>query len=347
MIERCYIGDRGTGKTQTLILKAEMGFLGQLILMGGSYATLRDMADYGACLCFDDAENLLDQKTDPDKRALLLAGNRKGAIVTVKEKGSNGEWRTRHVNAYCARSFSSIKLPDPVLESRSISIPLVRTSDRQRANSDPLDYSLWPHDRRELVDDLWALGLAHLSELVKYEGAVSGGARLSGRALQPWKAILAVAAWLDDKGVKGLFNRIEKLSWSYQEERTTLELTDLTTLVVRSLCHCANSAKCAINNVKPENMKIMAKTDEVTRYARQIAEAEDADPDWITNKRVGRVLSQLRLKEIPRPGGRGSRIRELTFTDLEGLCQTYSLPDPHTLFNGTNGSNGSMAQVVP
>ena len=58
---------------------AEMAYLGQTILSGGSYATLRDLADYGACLAFDDCEDIMDTKrSDPDKRALLLAGNRRG-----------------------------------------------------------------------------------------------------------------------------------------------------------------------------------------------------------------------------------------------------------------------------
>ena len=81
-------GERGSGKTQLITIVAELSYLGQVILAGGSYASLRDLADYGATLCFDDAENLADPKrTDPDKRALLLAGNRRGNTVPVKEPG--------------------------------------------------------------------------------------------------------------------------------------------------------------------------------------------------------------------------------------------------------------------
>jgi len=88
---------------------------------------------------------------------------------------------------------TSIQLPDNVLASRSIVIPLIRTPDRYRANADPLDDKAWPHDCRQLIDDLWALTLAHLPELREYERAVSQKARLAGRSLEPWGAILAVA----------------------------------------------------------------------------------------------------------------------------------------------------------
>jgi hypothetical protein len=67
-------GERGTGKTSLLQVVVELAYLGQLILAGSSYACLRDMADYGATLAFDDAEAVMDTKrTDPDKRTLLLA----------------------------------------------------------------------------------------------------------------------------------------------------------------------------------------------------------------------------------------------------------------------------------
>jgi Domain of unknown function (DUF3854) len=140
-------GERGSGKTQLLNIIAELSYLGQMILSGGSYASLRDLADYGALLAFDEAEALSDPKqTDPDKRALLLAGNRRGSCVTVKELATDKVWRTRYVNTFCPRIFSAIRLPDQVLASRSIVVPLIRTPDPERANADPLDYELWPHD---------------------------------------------------------------------------------------------------------------------------------------------------------------------------------------------------------
>jgi hypothetical protein len=92
-------GDRGCGKTQLLITVCRMAFLGEVVQMGGSFASLRDMADYGACLAFDDAEGLGDaQKADPDKRALLLAGNRRGVAIPVKELNHDRTWRVRYVN---------------------------------------------------------------------------------------------------------------------------------------------------------------------------------------------------------------------------------------------------------
>jgi hypothetical protein len=344
-------GERGSGKTVLLHTVAEMAYLGHVILAGGSYASLRDLAEYGATLAFDDAENLSDaRKTDPDKRALLLAGNRRGSTVTMKEQGPDKVWCTRHVNAFCPRLFSAIHLPDHVLASRSIVIPLVRTPDRYRANADPLDDEAWPHDRRGLIDDLWALALAHLPELRQCERAASHKAHLAGRTLEPWRAILAVALWLDDHDAEGilrrtadqasdgdrgketgLWERMEALSVDYQRERSGLESGDLSTLVIRALCCCAMGAIGAIsanNEETPSHFTFT--TEQIVTVARVATRRNDGDPDEITNRRIGRVLGRMRLEKVPRPGGKGSRRWRVALGDLERWTAAYgmSLPAP-------------------
>lgn len=280
-------GDRGSGKTQLLQVICELAYLGQVILAGGSYATLRDLADYGATLAFDDAEGLSDPKrTDPDKRNLLLAGNRRGNTVSVKED-VGGKWQTRHVNTFCPRLFSATRFPDPILASRTIIIPLIRTPDRYRANADPLDYALWQHDRRALVDDLWALACSNLPALTTYETRVNARAELTGRNLEPWRAVLAVALWLDDEGVGGLYQRIEALSRAYQSERATLEAVDLTALVVQAMSKCLGDKDSDVISTK-----------DITAAAKEIAETDemDIDDDRINSKRVGRIIAKMRLE---------------------------------------------------
>ena len=155
-------GERGSGKTQWGYCWAFTSCLGVVVLGSGSFAALRDLANYGATLLFDDAENLADpKKTDPDKRALFLAGNRRGAQIPIKEPKPDGKgWQTIWIEAFCPRGFTAISLPDPVLGSRSIRIPLVRTADPRKGNLDPADLDRWPCDQRQLQDDLWALKLA-------------------------------------------------------------------------------------------------------------------------------------------------------------------------------------------
>ena len=329
-------GDRGSGKTILLHTVAEMAYLGAVILAGGSYASLRDLADYGATLAFDDAENLSDpRKSDPDKRTLLLAGNRRGSTVTVKEPGPDRTWVTRHVDAFCPRLFSAIRLPDNVLASRSIVIPLIRTPDRYRANADPLDYDAWPHDRRGIVDNLWALALAHLPELAQHDKTVSDKASLTGRNLEPWKAILAVANWLTEQGVEGLWERMDKLSVSYQTERPDLEISDLTALLIRTLCKLAHdkidpaldvSDVNDISDINIESKDWCFLTSSITTNAVQIVEDAELDinTDHVTSRRIGRALGKMRLQR-DRQKGTGRRMWHVSWDELRQWTTTYAI----------------------
>lgn len=328
-------GDRGSGKTQLLTVAAELGYLGQVILAGGSFASLRDLADYGALLCFDDAENLSDpRRTDPDKRALLLAGNRRGNTVPVKEVAGDRQWRTRYVNTFCARGFSATQLPDAILASRTIVVPLIRTPDRYRANADPLDYALWPHDRRTLLDDLWSLGLSRLPQLPRCEAEVNGLANLAGRSLEPWRAILAVAYWLDECGAVGLWDRMETLSVNYQTERPDLETGDITALVIRVLCDAwakwANQTKWAMSNQDTTDDRFEVTANTVRKAALEIIEEDNLDiaGDEVTAQKIGKVLHKMRVYKPPRPGGKGPRKWQPTLPELQRWARAYGLPDP-------------------
>jgi hypothetical protein len=64
---------------------------------------------------------------------------------------------------------------------------------------------------------------------------VNHQATLTGRNLEPWRPLLAVAKWLNDQGVTGLWKRMEALSQGYQAERQDLEPGDLTTLVIQQV----------------------------------------------------------------------------------------------------------------
>lgn len=340
-------GDRGVGKTHLLATICGMAYLGMVIQAGGSYASLRDLADYGATLAFDDAEVVADLKRgDPDKRTLLLAGNRRGSVATVKEQTNDKTWRTRYIHTFCPRLFSAIRLPDPVLASRTIVIPLVRTADRYKANADPLDYSLWPHDRRELIDDLWALALANLAQMPHFDSEAAARARLSGRDLEPWRMILAVALWLEGHGAEGLFSRMEDISFGYQSERTDLEVTDLTRLAVRALLD--------LDQEQGGRDNLTFTTATLTERINSLATEEELGGDegvFTNSKRVGRTLRRLRLQKAPYLGG--ARGWVISIDELEGLARAYGFstsntedPPPTLASNERNARNASTPSFL-
>ena len=349
-------GDKGAGKTTFLHTVCELAYLAQVILAAGSYASLRDLADYGACLAFDDAETVMDKKRgDPDKRMLLLAGNRRGSQVTVREPASDKTWRTRYVNTFCPKLFSAIRLPDDVLGSRTITIPLVRSIDDHRAKAEPLDHELWPHDRTALVDDLWALALANLATLRKFDGKAAQEARLSGRNLEPWRAILAVASWLDshdaagelqrayhdplrkngengengetandederNNAIGGLFARLEALSVAYQEERSDLEAQDPTRLLIVALREMAAGLPDGVSPfLEFETAEVVKR---INQHAQENEITNDGE-DFTNTRRLGWLLKRMRFQKATK--GKTRHRWKVKVEDITALARAYGM----------------------
>jgi hypothetical protein len=242
----------------------------------------------------------------------------------------------RHIDAYCPRLFSAIELPDPVLASRSIVVPLIRTPDRDRANADPLDFAAWPVRRGELHDDLWGLGLSHLARLPAYEAKVNSRARLVGRNLEPWRAILAVALWLQDNGVAGAFDRLEALSVAYQAERSDLEAADITVVVLKALLRlwqdrradapmCANDANCANCANDADRLIVASKT--IREAALEILKEDESELSEgdVTTQKIGHVLHKRRIKKLKRERNRGANYWEVSQAALDAWARAYGL----------------------
>jgi hypothetical protein len=315
-------GDTGSGKTNLLVVVCELGYLGQVILAGGSYACLRDLADYGATLGFDDAEAIMNvRKADPDKRALLLAGNRRGALITVKEPTADRGWTMRYIDAFCPRLFSAIRLPDPVLGSRSIIVPLVRSPDPERAKRNPLDYAVWPCDRRRLLDDLWAIALTHLPKIPAYDAAAARQSNLTGRRLDGWRSILAVALWLqEDHGVRGLYDRMAKLSTDYQGECSELDSSNAVIVAIKALLQMTEGAD--------DSYRVVFETRELVSRMNGIAQQDElVDPDktFTSSRKLGWILKRLRFEKADDRTARGWKT---TRKEMESIARTYGLTAP-------------------
>lgn len=300
-------GEKGSGKTQLLTVISMLSFLGQVMLSSGSFASLRDHADNGACLCFDEAENLSGPKADPQKREIFLAGNRRGSTVTLKKAGKDNKWENQYVNMFCPRIFSAIERPDSVLASRSIIIPMIRTLDRLKGNADIWESGHWPFEQSKLQDELWSAALENFSQVSSFDSKVKGISPLVGRALEPWRAILAVGLLLDSKGVTGLADRMNKLSLDYQQQRNAVEIEDLNSLIIRAICKILKCEVVRLGEACEVSKGIeFMRTVDIELQAQLIADEMelDIDPNEIESRRIGRKLSQQRF-EKHREGGTG------------------------------------------
>jgi hypothetical protein len=332
-------GERGSGKTSLLFILVRLSYLGVPLSPSGSFAALRDLADYGATLGLDDAEDLTDpKKSDPDKRAILLSGNRRGITVHLKEPNPNGQgWKTREVNCYCPRIFSTIQKPDATLSSRAIIIPVVRTAQRSKGNADPLDDMQWPCDRQKLIDDLWAMSLAYLPELPAFDKLIGEKSKLIGRDLQPWRAILAVAAWLDSLGVDGLWGKVESLAaGTYQDERIELEKVDTNRIAMYAIGEYAARI--------PNKSEWLFSTQAIVDIMCRIIDDDEIEIDkyFINAQKMGHRFNKMRLskEKNQRP-----RLWKISRSELINLFTAYRIPIPGTILQNFDSGLGDIDKI--
>jgi len=318
-------GDKGSGKTKWGTLWARTSYLGEVVSAASSFAALRDHAAFGGSLMVDDAEALADpKKCDVNVRNLLLSGNRRGTMVALKELDGK-RWVTRYVHAYAPRCFTAIRLPDDVLKSRSIVIPLVRSADMSRQRHDPSRTDRWPCDRAELLDDLWAFGLHLLPEARDIWNELDDdGAMADGRQYDCWRAPLAVARLLDRHGVDGLEARIRCVIGAYQQERQEDQGGDRTVVLIRALLVMMGTGDTSdtrtLGDTRDKTIEFSSAG--VPDLVKAVVE-DSVDTEWATPSRVGRMLARLRIRKAPRQGKR--RGWELTPAEAVELARSYGI----------------------
>ena len=349
-------GEKGSGKTKWGQCWALMSYLGEVLLASGSFAALRDLANYGGTMMFDDAESLADPKqVDPNKRELMLAGNRRNLKVPLKEQIS-GRWVIRWVNAYCPRAFTAIKTPDPVLASRTIAIPLVRTANPAKGNADPEDTSRWPCNYLQLMDDLWATALSLMPEAATTWAEFDDEKSVVGREFEPWRGILVVARLFERHGFDDLEQRMRDLMDNYRKERPDVMGEDHTVLVIRALLELADIKDVSDMSDMDNSSMLSVSASKVVSALNGFAE-EDAslESEWMKPRTVGRILSRLRLRRGRESNKNRDRRWNITHSDLVGLARAYGVMPPedangeHSTTSKPNGQDSDVqnGQNVP
>jgi hypothetical protein len=330
----------GAGKTKWGHCWTKTSYLGCLTAASGSFAALRDLADIGATLMFDDAEVLADErKADPDKLVLILAGNRKGVEVPVKEQAPDGRWHTRWMNAYCPRGFTALRLPFRALQSRAIVLPLIASADSECANRDPENPDDWPVDQRQLRDDLWALTLSRQLEAAAVWTEMSKETSIVGREWERWRALITVARLFERHGVEQLEEDIRLVMAASHGQKDELEGQSRVVLVIRALIRTAGLkdsdvwTRQDVLDVSSETLKITAS--HIVEVAKGLLaegdsgsdedEEGEASPKWVNARSVGRILTKLRLLEDRASSAKRDRFRLVTPKEIVQLSLAHHI----------------------
>ncbi|NIR17501.1 MAG: hypothetical protein GWN86_27760 [Desulfobacterales bacterium] len=199
--------------------------------------------------------------------------------------------------------------------------------------------------------------------MTAYDRQAASKASLAGRNLEPWRDILAVALWLEDQGVKGIWEEMSKLSLAYQGERGDLQVGTLNVVVVKALRvflfraidkddlydpYDLYDPSCeAYQNLSRNTFSF--KTKDFTKIVKEVAQKEEANVDYqkLNPSHIGRLLGKMRLPRERESYAKGWAISyELLQRLYTSYGMTFTLPKPATPEHHTNGEAPEPPEVT-
>ncbi len=210
-------GPKGSGKTTLLDVLAEIVFRPVKSMSTSASALFRELHEGGGVFLYDEAERLRDSTPDvTELRAILNGGYKRGCTVSRSEPLGDGKFRAVRFNVYGPKVVAGIAALPETLADRCIPIMMFRSGPdspkpRRRIDENP---AAW----QTIRDDLHALALEHGPKwlaLSRRSDVVP--ASLAGRDYELWQPLLALAAWLEENGARGLVAMMQ----THAEETTT------------------------------------------------------------------------------------------------------------------------------
>ena len=194
-------GPAGSGKSRVFEL------LNQLLLRPLSTSNIsnpalfRSLHSFGGVALLDEAERLRESRSPEVQELLssLLAGYKRGGTVMRCEKTVNGFAMT-HYGVYGPKALACINGLPPALASRCISVPMFRSppgslKPKLRVEADG---ARW----QALRDGLHGIAMENGEEWLALPGRQDVVPEMSGRNFELWQPLLALAAWLEERGAE-------------------------------------------------------------------------------------------------------------------------------------------------
>jgi hypothetical protein len=216
-------GPTGSGKTRVLDLLEQLVFRPISTSNLTNSVLFRHLDAFGGTALLDEAERFHNVRSPETGELMssLLAGYRRGKCISKSESLGDGRFAPRH---YCVSGPKAVacinSLPAP-LASRSVSISMLRCptgspKPRLRVAADAAEWSL-------LRDALHATAMEHGPDWLTLPSRQHVCPEMSGRNYELWQPLLAIAAWLEEQGVKNLLTRLQ--SFALRSVRDSRETT--------------------------------------------------------------------------------------------------------------------------
>ena len=203
-------GPLGSGKSRVFDILSRLVFrpLSSSNMTGA--ALFRTLHGQGGVLLLDEAERLknTDDPATAEILSMLLAGYKRGGTATRLEPIGDKGFKTISFDVFGPKALACITGLPPALASRAIPITMFRSppgseKPRRRIDAEPEGW-------QRLRDDLHALALEHGPTWLELPSRTDVCPTMSGRDYELWQPLLALAAWIESHGARGLLKLLQE-----------------------------------------------------------------------------------------------------------------------------------------
>ncbi len=312
-------GPLGSGKSRVFEVLARTVFRPMASGNMTAPCLFRTLHETGGTLLLDEAERLRDQTPDAaELRSILLSGYKAGTPAKRLEPCGDGRFKTQSFDVCGPKAMAGIAQLPEALASRCIKIIMFRAGPdspkpRRQIDEDPDRWS-------RLRDSLHFIALEHGATWLQLASRRDVCPMMSGRDFELWQPILSIAAWLEERGVSGLWKLLRGHAERVIEEASEDSIAEADEVLLRILAdslqnpHARPTCKWLLGEALARDQSTFAK-------------------NW-TPRRVSNTLRRYGLKA--RKIGDG-RIIEATSRDLLRIQVSYgidlgmlALPIPET-----------------
>ena len=297
-------GEKHSGKTKTQDVGTYLCFNAIHTADISSSPLFRLVEGSGCTLLIDEAEKLKDPKRSEDIREILNGGYKRGAVVYRTNPES---LKPESFRVYSPKMIANIKGLGDVLESRCITITMLRALEGEKANSTVNDRSEnWAYKRHLL----YSFGLQYfreIREIYEYDKELRHIPMVSGREGELWIPILTLAKLIDRHGGNQLYEHMREIAREKSQESKEEGLSEWANGVILAAEVLARAGKKKVTAKEVrEGMSAFLDGDEPPKSA------------WVAHK-----LVMLKFKKAERRGGKN--YYKLDIKGIEELKERYGV----------------------
>jgi hypothetical protein len=201
-------GPLGSGKSRVFDV------LSRLVLrpLGSSNMTapclFRTLHAQGGTLLLDEAERLRDRSTESSETLSILLGGYKAGGKAHRLEKQGDSFRLVAFDVYGPKAIAGISELPPALTSRCIRITMFKAGKNSPKPACRVDQE--PERWKQLADDLHSFALAGGQQFVRAAQNLIFCEGISGRDMEVWQPILALAQLVQDAGADELVELVKR-----------------------------------------------------------------------------------------------------------------------------------------